>query len=143
MLSLVFTPLTQTTIAVLYDIANGVSFNYLKDDGSSMLSLSDIVLKLEAKNIIRLKAGQTEGDLSSYELTLPVHLIPLLDILEAIEERIDYDKFIPEIASRFKGHIANDTEAVKRMIHAYLETVKLANLGKKQCSTNQLPINEK
>lgn len=142
MLSLVFTPLIQTTITVLYDIVNGGSFNYLKNDGGS-LSLPDIVLKLEAKSIIRLKTGQTKGSLSSYELTQSIHMITLLDVLEAMEERIDYDSLIPEVANHFKGHITSDTKAIKRIILSYLETIKLADLGKKQYLINQLSINEK
>lgn len=135
-------PLAQVTIAIL-KIANGGSFNYPKNDGGLILSIADIVLKLEARNIIRLKVGQTKGDLSFYELTLPTNLITLLDILEAIGEKIDYEVFTPEELSLFKGHIICNRKVVKRMIYAYLETIKLVNLEKKQCLLNQLPINEK
>lgn len=139
----ILTPTIQVTIAILYKIANGDPFNYQKDDGESISSVSDIVQKLETKNIIRLKAGRSEGDLSFYELTLPITLITLLDILEAIEEKIDYDTLISEVLSFFKGYVICNTEVAKRIINAYLETIKLVNLEKKQCSINQLSINEK
>ena len=136
MQSFTLTTLTQAAISVLFDIANGGELNHFQRNDTWPLSLSEILLKLERKNLIRLKANQTEGALSSYELTLPVHMITLLDIFEATGENIDYDYFAPQRNNCSTEHTTNNPEAIKRIVHGYLETIKLTNLNREKINKN-------
>lgn len=130
MQSFTLTTLTQATITVLFDIANGGELNHFQRNETCSLSLSEILLRLERKSLIRLKANQAEGILSSYELTLPINMITLLDIFEATGENIDYEYFVPKIETCFPEHRANNPETIKRIVHGYLESIKLTKFYK-------------
>lgn len=123
-----FTQLTQTTIAILYDIANGGIPNHSKKYELSIKGFMSIVIKLEQKGLIRLKLESKKELISSYELTYPMNQITLLDILEAIGEEIDCKRFIPEKIYEQAKNETNWPKTIDRIIRAYFEEIKLTDL---------------
>lgn len=83
------TQLTQTAIAVLYDIyAGGIPYRTAQLTIAPQ-DLIDILTKFERAGLIHRKGVPLSGLLSSYELTRDYKDISLLNILEALDEHLN------------------------------------------------------
>ena len=84
------TPLTQTAIAVLNDIAEPSSPNHPELYSIDSEELSKLLFKLVNGNIICKKSQECcPLNLESYRLTRPKNCISLLDVLEATGDHIN------------------------------------------------------
>lgn len=125
------TKLTQTAIAILYDIANKELSCHSKQYKVFDQSFRELISRLIDKNIIRTRAGGNREDLSSYELARPEFQITLLDIVEATQERLEYCHIL--MNGKYENFIEqkHNQDTVIRMACAYLEEIKLTDLFKR------------
>ena len=139
------TPLTQTAIAALNDIADGGRFQRLSGHDITPEALIGLLTKLENGGLIRRKqivvngsgstfiAGNSEptspiGSLGSYELCRPYREITLLDILEATDEHLNCNHPTKEEFYNRYGRAATRLGVVNHMTRLYLSEIKLTEL---------------
>lgn len=132
------TLLTQTAIAVLYDISfreylQSVNFHLPEDE------LSELLHKLESGGLIRrlpeegvepsseLKPKPETCMLSSYELCRPFHMLSLLDVIEATGEPINCKYPTPEPFYTHHGRVAQKMGVANHMVRLFLNDIKLSD----------------
>lgn len=120
--------LTETAIALLYDISNGGIPCYLLDFADYNLTLPTLLHKLHESGLIRLKEGSTQGLISSYSLSRPSYKITLLDILEALDEHLNCNHpAYEEMYHRYR-RAANKLGIINHMTRIYLSDIRLTDL---------------
>lgn len=120
--------LTETAIALLYDISNGGIPCYLLDFADYNQTLPTLLHKLHESGLIRLKEGSTQGLISSYSLSRPSYKITLLDILEALDEHLDCNHpAYEEMYHRYR-RAANKLGIINHMTRIYLSDIRLTDL---------------
>lgn len=122
------TPVTQTAIAMLGDIANGGTSHRMDAHTITPDGLLCLLSKLEAGGLIRLKSQEsTPGVLSSYVLSRPYSSITLLDVLEATGEHLNCNAPTKEeLYTRFHG-AANRLGVINQMTRIYLAEIKMTD----------------
>lgn len=122
------TPLTQTAIAILYDIAHGGTSDNLPHYALFMNTVSELLAKLESGGLIRCINPDKRDNLSSYELTRPTFEISLLELLEMTGEHLNCNYPTNEaLYSRYPGAAAK-LGVVNQMTRVYLSEIKLNDL---------------
>lgn len=122
------TPLTQTAISMLQDIANGGTSDNLPHYALFMNTVSELLGKLEAGGLIRCKNTANRELLSSYELTRPSYQISLLELLELIGEHLNCNHPTNEMLyTRYRGAAAK-LGVINQMTRVYLTDIKLNDL---------------
>lgn len=122
------TPLTQTAISLLQDIAHGGMTDNMPHYALFMNTVSELLNKLEAGGIIRCKDKENPNDLSSYELSRPSHQISLMELLEIIGEHLNCNHPTNELLyQRYRG-AAGKLGVVNQMTRVYLSEIKLNDL---------------
>lgn len=137
------TPLTQTAIAVLNDIADGGLSQRLSGRDITSETLIGLLTKLENGGLIRrrqIPAGprgtstasgsrhSTGSALDSYELARPYNEITLLQILEATGEHLNCNYPTKEEFYNRYGRAAVRLGVVNHMTRLYLAEIKLLEL---------------
>ena len=122
------TPLTQTAIAVLYDIyTDSHSFSTTHSPVAPSY-LMDLLTRLETGGLIRRKESSAGTSLSSYELTRPYSSISLLDVLEVLDEHLDGNRPTREELYYQYRLAANRLGVINHMTRLYLSEIKLSDL---------------
>ena len=122
------TPLTQTAIAVLYDIyTDSHSFSTTHSPVAPSY-LMDLLTRLETGGLIRHKESSAGTSLSSYELTRPYSSISLLDVLEVLDEHLDCNRPSREELYYQYRLAANRLGVINHMTRLYLSEIKLSDL---------------
>ena len=117
------TQLTQTAIAVLYDIyAGGIPYRTAQLTIAPQ-DLIDILTKFERAGLIHRK-----GLLSSYELTRDYKDISLLNILEALDEHLNCNQPTKEKMYLQYRAAAHRLGVINQMTRLYLSEIKLIDL---------------
>lgn len=120
--------LTETAIALLYDISNGGIPCYLQDFAGHTQVLPTLLNKLHKSGLIRLKEGSDENLISSYSLSRPSYKITLLDILEALDEHLNCNHpAYEEMYHRYR-RAANKLGIINHMTRIYLSDIRLTDL---------------
>ena len=122
------TQLTQTAIAVLYDIYAGGKPYRTAQLAIAPLELIDLLTKLESGGLIRRKELTASVLLSSYELTCPYIDISLLDILEALGEHLNCNSPTKENMYHQYRVAAHRLGVINQMTRIYLSEIKLIDL---------------
>lgn len=122
------TQLTQTAIAVLYDIYAGGKPYRTAQLIIAPQELIDILTKLELGGLIRRKELSTSELLSSYELTRSYMDISLLDILEALDEHLNCNHPTKEKMYQQYRAAAHRLGVINQMTRLYLSDIKLIEL---------------
>ena len=130
------TPLTQTAIAVLDDIAERGLFNRLSGMDVASETLAKLLAKLENGGLIHLKQSSVTGSgltltgnpVTSYELSRPYTDITLLQILEAADEHLDCNHPTTEEFYGRYGRAAQRLGVINHMTRLYLAEIKLSEL---------------
>ncbi len=122
------TQLTQTAIAVLYDIYAGGKPYRTAQLIIAPQELIDILTKLELGGLIRRKELPTSELLSSYELTRSYMDISLLDILEALDEHLNCNHPTKEKMYQQYRAAAHRLGVINQMTRLYLSDIKLIEL---------------
>ena len=122
------TPLTQTAIAVLYDIHTDGNLYRTAQLSIAPQELIGILTKLESGGLIRRKDVPVSGVLSSYELTRSYMDISLLDILEALGEHLNCNSPTKEEMYEQYCAAAQRLGIVNQMTRLYLSEIKLIDL---------------
>ncbi|MCD8182325.1 MAG: hypothetical protein LUE99_03705 [Bacteroides sp.] len=122
------TPITQTAIAAIGDIAHDGIPARLLHHAISSGELSCLLSKLEGGGLIRLKSSDARpGILSSYVLARAYQTISLLDILEATGEHLNCNQPTKEeLCTRFHG-AANRLGVINQMTRIYLSEIKMTD----------------
>ena len=127
------TPLTQTAIAVLYDIYTGDHPYRTTHSPVAPSCLIDLLAWLETGGLIRRKnllgTNLPAGDpLSSYELARPYSSISLLDVLETLGEHLNCNyPTREEMYYRYRS-AAHRLGVINQMTRLYLSEIKLPDL---------------
>lgn len=122
------TQLTQTAIAVLYDIYTG---GHLIAQHSILLQphcLTELLTRLETGGLIRRKNASADNLLSSYELARPYSGISLLDVLEVLDEHLNCNHPTREEMYAQYRSAANRLGIINHMTRLYLSEIKLFDL---------------
>lgn len=117
---------TQTTIAVLHDIASGndlQSANFLLSEEE----WKELFDKLEQGQLIRLLPDRESGKPSSYALRRPLPEISLLDVLQALNEPIRCNTPTPEEFYINHSQIANKVGIFNQVARTFLADIKIAD----------------
>ena len=127
------TPLTQTAIAVLYDIYTGGYPYRTTQYPVAPHCLTELLTRLETGGLIRRKnlpgTNLPAGDpLSSYELARPYSSISLLDVLEALDEHLNCNHPTREEMYAQYRLAANRLGIINHMTRLYLSEIKLFDL---------------
>ncbi|MBD9091655.1 MAG: hypothetical protein EGQ20_03880 [Bacteroides oleiciplenus] len=122
------TQLTQTAIAVLYDIYAGGKPYRTAQLIIAPQELIDILTKLELGGLIRRKELPTSELLSSYELTRSYMDISLLDILETLDEHLNCNHPTKEKMYQQYRAAAHRLGVINQMTRLYLSDIKLIEL---------------
>lgn len=129
------TPLTQTAIAVLNDIADGGLAQRLTGQDTTPEILTALLGKLENGGLIRRKETPANGStlhatapIGSYELSRPYNEITLLQILEATGEHLNCNYPTREEFYNRYGRAAHRLGVVNQMTRLYLAEIKLLEL---------------
>lgn len=122
------TQLTQTAIAVLYDIyAGGIPYRTAQLTIAPQ-DLIDILTKFERAGLIYRKGVPSSGLLSSYELTCTYKDISLLNILEALDEHLNCNHPTKEKMYLQYRAAAHRLGVINQMTRLYLSEIKLIDL---------------
>ena len=122
------TQLTQTAIAVLYDIyAGGIPYRTAQLTIAPQ-DLIDILTKFERAGLIHRKGVPLCGLLSSYELTRDYKDISLLNILEALDEHLNCNQPTKEKMYLQYRAAAHRLGVINQMTRLYLSEIKLIDL---------------
>lgn len=122
------TPLTQTAIFLLHDIANGGDANNLPHYNLFINTVSELLQKLETNGLIRCRDAENRERLISYELIRPCYQISLLEVLEATGEHLNCNHPTNEaLYTRYRG-AANKLGVINHMTRIYLSEIKLNDL---------------
>lgn len=119
--------LTETAIALLYDISNDGIPCYIEDFADYNLVLPTLLNKLKESGLIRLKDGSDQGLISSYYLSRPCYNITLLDILEALDEHLNCNHPAYEKMYHRYHRAANKLGVINRMTRIYLSDIRLTD----------------
>ena len=122
------TPLTQTAIALLYDISNGGFPCRLEQYTSYLPSVPELLSKLESGGLVYCKEGCPQGILASYQLKRPSYHISLLDILEATGEHLNCNHPTNEEMYHQFRRAANKLGIINHMTRLYLSNISLTDL---------------
>ena len=122
------TPLTQTAIAVLNDIADGGASHRLSGLNIAPGTLIDLLTKLENGGLIRRKDAFVNASIASYELARPYLEITLLQVLEATGEHLNCNHPTKEEFYNRYGRAAIRLGVVNHMTRLYLEEIRLFEL---------------
>jgi hypothetical protein len=122
------TPLTQTAIALLYDISNGGNLCRLQEYSSCQQELPTLLFKLERAGLISLKEGCIPGLMDSYRLSRPGYEISLLDILESIGEHLNCNHPTREEMYSCYRRAANKLGVINHITRIYLSDIRLVDL---------------
>ena len=122
------TPLTQTAISVLNDIAQGYTQEILPYYTLVQNTVSELLLKLEAGGLIRCKDTEQRDLLTAYELARPSYQITLLDLLEAIGEHLNCNHPTHEMLYQHYRGAAAKLGVINHMTRIYLAEIKLNDL---------------
>ncbi len=122
------TPLTQTAIALLYDISNGGNLCRLQEYSSYQQELPTLLFKLERAGLISLKEGCISGLMDSYRLSRPGYEISLLDILESIGEHLNCNHPTREEMYSCYRRAANKLGVINHITRIYLSDIRLVDL---------------
>lgn len=122
------TPLTQTALAVLNDIAYGDSFLHASVYAPCACNLSALLCQLQSAGLIRLLAHKEPGCIASYELTRAAIDISLLDVLEATDEHLNCNHETREEMYAHYGYAARKLGIVNQITRTYLSEIKLTEL---------------
>lgn len=117
---------TQTAIAVLHDLSLG-SASQSSSFHLSQGEWKNLFDKLEAGQLIRRLPGRESGILSSYELSRPLSKISLLDVLEATDEPIRFNRPTPEAFYIRHGQIAQKIGVLNQVGRTFLADIKIAD----------------
>ena len=122
------TQLTQTAIAVLYDIyAGGIPYRTAQLTIAPQ-DLIAILTKFERAGLIHRKGDPLYGLLSSYELTRDYKDISLLNILEALDEHLNCNQPTKEKMYLQYRAAAHRLGVINQMTRLYLSEIKLIDL---------------
>lgn len=122
------TQLTQTAIAVLYDIyAGGIPYRTAQLTIAPQ-DLIDILTKFERAGLIHRKGVPLSGLLSSYELTRDYKDISLLNILEALDKHLNCNQPTKEKMYLQYRAAAHRLGVINQMTRLYLSEIKLIDL---------------
>ena len=116
------TQLTQTAIAILYDIYAGG-----KPYRTAQLTIAPQEM-IESAGLIRRKDVPYSDLLSSYELTRSYMDISLLHILEALDEHLNCNYPTKEKIYHQYRAAANRLGVINQMTRLYLSEIKLIDL---------------
>jgi hypothetical protein len=122
------TQLTQTAIAVLYDIYTGDHPYRTTQYPVAPHCLTELLTRLETGGLIRRKDASTENLLSSYELARPYSSISLLDVLEVLDEHLNCNHPTREEMYAQYRLAANRLGIINYMTRLYLSEIKLFDL---------------
>ncbi len=122
------TPLTQTAIFILHDIANGGTPENIPMYKLFINTVSELLRKLEIAGLIRCTDTENRELLSSYKLIRPCHQISLLELLEAIGEHLDCNHPTQEALYASYRNAANKLGVINHMTRVYLSEIKLNDL---------------
>lgn len=122
------TLLTQTALAVLSDISCGIISARTKQYALYPHALLDVLVKLEAHNLIRLLPERSRDSILSYQLARPVYSITLLNVLEAMGENLNCNHELYEDFYDHYGTAARKLGVLNHVTRAYLSEIKLADL---------------
>lgn len=122
------TQLTQTAIAVLYDIHAGGKPYRTAQLTIAPQELIDLLTKLESGGLIRRKELPTSELLSSYELPRSYIDVSLLDILEALDEHLNCNFPTKEKMYHQYRAAAHRLGGINQMTRLYLSEIKLIDL---------------
>ena len=122
------TQLTQTAIAILYDIYAGGKPYRTAQLTIAPQEMIDILTKFESAGLIRRKDVPYSDLLSSYELTRSYMDISLLHILEALDEHLNCNYPTKEKIYHQYRAAANRLGVINQMIRLYLSEIKLIDL---------------
>lgn len=118
------TPLTQTALAVLNDIACGE----LSPRSIRRTVISQLLVTLESHGLICLLPGHPCEDVLSYRLACPAESITLLDVLEATGEHLNCNHEMREEMYCQYGVVAHKLGIVNLITRKYLSEIKLFDL---------------
>lgn len=122
------TPLTQTAISMLYDIAHGGTSDNLPHYALFMNTVSELLAKLESGGLVRCINPDKRDNLSSYELTRSCVDVSLLELLELTGEHLNCNHPTNEaLYTRYPGAAAK-LGVVNQMTRVYLTDIKLSDL---------------
>ncbi|WP_294612988.1 hypothetical protein [uncultured Bacteroides sp.] len=122
------TQLTQTAIAVLYDIYAGGKPYRTAQLTIAPQELIDILTKFEMARLVRRKEVPSSGLLASYELTCSYTDISLLNILEALDEHLNCNHPTKEKMYLQYRAAAHRLGVINQMTRLYLSEIKLIDL---------------
>ena len=122
------TPLTQTAISMLNDIAQGRAKENLPHYALFLNTVSELLHKLEVGGLIRCNDAEHPNCLSSYELARPCVQISLLELLEVIGEHLNCNHPTHEaMYQRYRGAAAK-LGVINHMTRLYLSEIRLNDL---------------
>lgn len=122
------TPLTQTAISILHEIAYGNSHKPSFDYSLFQNTVSELLARLEAGGLIRCTDTEHRNLPASYELARPCYRISLLDLLEATGEHLNCNHPTSEaLYQRYRG-AATKLGVINHVTRVYLSEVKLNDL---------------
>ncbi len=122
------TPLTQTAISILYEIAYEGSRKPSSDYALFQNTVSELLAKLESGGLIRCLDTEQRNLPASYELARPCYRISLLDLLEATGEHLNCNHPTSEtLYQRYRGAAAK-LGVINHVTRVYLSEVKLNDL---------------
>lgn len=122
------TPLTQTAIALLNDIACREISSPLTQDAHSQDTLETLLIKLESAGLIHLLAGKSRKEVLSFALSRSYTEISLLDVLEAIGEPWDCSSKIEEEAYERHGIAAHKLAMIHLIAQKFLSQIRVTEL---------------
>ncbi|WP_294609155.1 hypothetical protein [uncultured Bacteroides sp.] len=122
------TPLTQTAIFILHDIATGGIPENTSKYKLFINTVSELLRKLEIASLISCKDIENRELLSSYELIRPCHQISLLELLEATGEHLNCNHPTQEALYAHYRNAANKLGVINHMTRIYLSEIKLNDL---------------
>ena len=122
------TPLTQTAISILHEIAYKDSCSSSSDYALFQNTVSELLARLEAGGLIRCTDTEHRDLLTSYELARPCYRISLLDLLVATGEHLNCNHPTSEaLYQRYRGAAAK-LGVINHVTRVYLSEVKLNDL---------------
>lgn len=123
------TPLTQTAISLLRDIANeDTPDNFQAISSYPASQISELLYKLEVGGLIYREEGCVCEIPSSYTLCRSRKEISLLDILEATDEHLNCNHPTYESMYHQYRFAANKLGVINHMTRLYLSEIHLSDL---------------
>lgn len=122
------TPLPQTSISLLHDIALGTVSENLSQYTLYMNTVSELLLKMESAGLIRCKDTKHSANPVSYEIARPCSSISLMDLLEAIGEHLNCNHPTHEVLYEHYRGAAAKLGILNHMTRFYLSEIKLNDL---------------